>query len=179
MINGFKKFYPVLFLIIVILVCSALLMGAEKVNRMVLESQQDPATVALLQQIFPNAVFYTYSVDKELYTVYDSSRHKIGYAMYGEGNGYRSRISVLVGLIDRETIKGIIVISQSEDLMYWERLVKQNFVDLFIELPVEECYTSYSWLPGGVDSISGSTYSSKGVVNAVRDAILDKLDYLD
>jgi Na+-translocating ferredoxin:NAD+ oxidoreductase RnfG subunit len=179
MIKGLKNFYPVLFLVIIILVCSALLMGADKVNRMVLESQQDPATVALLQQIFPEAAFYRYSVDEEIYTVYNSARHKIGYAMYGVDYGYRGKITVLAGLKDKETIKNIIVISQSEDLMYWERLIKNKFLDQFIEIPVEECYSSYSWLPGGVDSVSGSTYSSRGVINAVRDAILDKLEYLD
>jgi Na+-translocating ferredoxin:NAD+ oxidoreductase RnfG subunit len=179
MINVLKKYYPVCFLIVVILVCSVLLMGAEKINRTVLESQQDPATVALLQQIFPSAAFYRYSVDTEIYTVYDSARHKIGYAMYGADYGYRSKITVLAGLKDKETIKNIIVISQLEDVMYWERLIKNKFFDQFIELPVEECYSSYYFLPGGVDAVSGSTYSSRGVTNAVRDAILDKLEYLD
>ena len=179
MINRLKKYYAVLFIVIIILVCSALLMGAEKVNRMVLESQQDPATLALLQQIFTDATFYTYSVDTEIYTVYNSGRHKIGYAFYGEGQGYKGRIIVLTGLEDKETIKNIIVISQSEDLSYWERMIKQNFFDQFIGLNVEECYPSFSWLPGGVDTISGSTVSSRGVIYAVGDAILDKSDYLD
>lgn len=179
MIKGLKNFYPVLFLVIIILVCSALLMGADKVNRMVLESQQDPAIIALLQQIFPEATFYRYNADEEIYTVYDSGRQKTGYAMYGAGYGYRGKITVLAGLKDKETIKNIIIISQSEDLSFWNKLITDKYLDQFIELPVEECYASYSWLPGGVDSVSGSTYSSKGVVSAVRDAILDKLEYLD
>jgi Na+-translocating ferredoxin:NAD+ oxidoreductase RnfG subunit len=179
MINVLKKYYPVCFLIVVILVCSALLMGADKINRTVLESRQDPATVALQQQIFPSATFYRYNVDTGIYTIYDSSRHKIGYAMYGADNGYRSKITVLAGLKDKETIKNIIVISQFEDDAYWERLIKNKFFDQFIELPVEECYSSYSWLPGGVDAVSGSTYSCRGVINAVNNAILDKLEYLD
>jgi Na+-translocating ferredoxin:NAD+ oxidoreductase RnfG subunit len=179
MINAFKKYYPVFFLAVVILVSCALMMGAEKINRAVMESKQDPETVALLQQLFPDAVFYNYSVDTEIYTIYNSSRHKLGYAVYGAEYGYRSKITVLAGLKDSETIKNIIVISQLEDISYWNRIMKSNFLDQFIDLNVEECYTSYSWLPGGVDAVSGSTYSSRGVINAVRDAILDKLEYFD
>jgi uncharacterized protein with FMN-binding domain len=99
--------------------------------------------------------------------------------MYGEGTGYRGKITVLAGLKDKETIENIIIISQIEDFSYWNRLELNNFFAQFIELNVEECYPSYSFLPGGVDSVSGATYSSKGVTNAVRDAILDKLQYLD
>jgi Na+-translocating ferredoxin:NAD+ oxidoreductase RnfG subunit len=179
MINWLKKYYPLFFLVIVIVISSALMMGAEKINRAVMESRQDPATLALLQQIFSNATFYSYSVNEEIYTIYNSSRHKIGYAMYGEDYGYRSKITVLAGLSDKETIKNIIIISQSEDLAYWNRLVANDFFDQFIDLDVEECYPSYASLPGGVDAASGATYSSRGVTNAVRDAILDKLEYLD
>jgi Na+-translocating ferredoxin:NAD+ oxidoreductase RnfG subunit len=179
MIDRLKKYYPMFFLLIVIVASSALMMGAEKINREVMESRQDPETMALLQQIFDNAVFYSYNVNEEIYTIYNSSRHKIGYAMYGEDYGYRSKIIVLAGLIDKETIKSIVVISESEDLFYWNRLIAANFFDQFINLDVEECYPSYSYLTGGVDAASGATYSSRGVTNAVRDAILDKLDYLD
>ena len=179
MINSLKKYYPVFFLVVVILASSALMMGAEKINRAALESRQDPATLALLQQIFTNATFYTYSVDTEIYTVYNSGRHKLGYTVYGDGMGYRGRITVLAGLRDKETIENIIVIYQVEDLSYWYRLELNNFFAQFIGLKVEECYPSFSWLPGGVDSVSGATFSSRGVVNAARDAILDKLQYLD
>jgi Na+-translocating ferredoxin:NAD+ oxidoreductase RnfG subunit len=179
MIDRLKKYYPLFFLLIIVLASSALMMGAEKINREVIESRQDPATLALLQQIFGDATFYNYNVSEEIYTVYNSSRHKIGYAMYGEDYGYRSKITVLAGLIDKETIKNIIVISESEDLFYWNRLIAANFFDQFIDLDVEECYPSYSSLPGGVDAASGATYSSRGVTNAVRNAILDKLQYLN
>ena len=179
MIDRLKKHYPLLFLVIIVLASSALMMGAVKINREVMESRQDPETLALLQQIFNDAVFYSFDANEEIYTVYNSSRHKLGYAMYGDGFGYRGKITILAGLIDKETIKNIVVISQNEDLSYWNRMIAYNFFDQFIELDVEECYPSYAILPGGVDAATGATYSSRGVTNAVRDAILDKLEYLD
>lgn len=178
-VNYFRKYYPIVLLVVVIIVSTALLSAAERINRAVLESRQDPETIALLQQLFTDATFYTYSVDTEIYTLYDSKRHKLGYAMYGEGWGYRSKITVLAGLKDKETIHNIIVIHQIEDISYWNRLKNDNFFDQFIGLDVEECYPSYKILPGGVDSTTGATYSSKGVTNAVQDAIMDKLEYLD
>jgi len=178
-VNCFKKYHPIVLLIVVIIVSTALLSAAERINRAVLESRQDPETLALLQQLFTDATFYTYRVDTEIYTLYDSRRYKLGYAMYGEGWGYRSKITVLAGLKDKETIESVIVISQAEDLSYWKRLENGNFLSQFVGLSVEDCYPSFSWLPGGVDSATGATVSSRGVVNAVRDAILDKLEYLD
>ncbi len=179
MLDRFKKYYPLFFLVLVILASSALMMSAEKINRLVLESRQAPETLALLQQLFTEATFYTYRVDTEIYTLYDSRRHKLGYAMYGEGFGYRGKITVLAGLKDKETIHNIIVINQIEDISYWNMLKNNNFFAQFIGLKIEECYPSFAWLPGGVDAVSGSTISSRGVTNAVRDAILDKLEYLD
>ena len=46
-----------------------------------MESRQDPETLALLQQIFNDAVFYSFNANEEIYTIYNSSRHKLGYAM--------------------------------------------------------------------------------------------------
>jgi Na+-translocating ferredoxin:NAD+ oxidoreductase RnfG subunit len=150
----------------------------EKVTRAVLESRQDPETLALLQEIFAEADFYTYDAGTELYTLYDSSREEIGYAAYGEARGYASNIVVLAGLGDKETIKGILVISQRETQAYWENLDRNNFFDQFIGLKVASCFLNSYKNTGGVDAASGATYSSRGVVDAVRDAILEKIQYL-
>jgi len=73
-VNYFRKYYPIVLLIVVIIVSTALLSAAERINRAVLESRQDPETLALLQQLFTDATFYTYRVDTEIYTLYDSKR---------------------------------------------------------------------------------------------------------
>ena len=177
--NRIRKYYPVFLLVLVVVLASAFMITTEEISKVALESQQDPAMLAQLQQIFPEANYYRYDKKTDIYTLYNNSRQEIGYAFYGEGFGYRSKITVLIGLKDKETIENIIVITQFEDPAYWEKLVKNNFLDQFIELEVVECYPSYSWQPGGVDCVSGATFSSKGVINAVRDAILEKIQYLD
>jgi Na+-translocating ferredoxin:NAD+ oxidoreductase RnfG subunit len=175
-----NKFYPVILLTIVIVMATAFMITTEKISRAALESQQDPATLALLQQIFPDAGFYSYSVDTEIYTIYDNNHKEIGYAFYGEGLGYTGKIVVLVGLEDKETIKNIIVISQYETAEYFKRLTTFHFFDQFIDLKVENCIPVYSWQDkDGVDVTSGATYSSIGVINAVQSAALEKIPYLD
>ena len=54
-----------------------------------------------------------------------------------------------------------------------------QFFEQFVGLKIEECHPSYSYLPGGVDAVTGSTTSSKGVVNAVRGAALEKIEYIE
>ena len=174
-----KNILAVVFTIVIFILSSGFLTVINNNTEGMISLQKDAETLTILQQVFNDAAFYSYSVDTEIYTVYNDRHNKIGYAMYGEDYGYRGRLSVIVGLEDREIIHNIAVIFQMEDYSYWERMVIYDFFDQFIGLRVEECYPSYEWLPGGVDSTSGATVSSVAVTQAVRDAILDKLEYLD
>ncbi|MFC2026434.1 FMN-binding protein [Chloroflexota bacterium] len=174
-----KKLYPILFVILVVAIALSLLIISETTTRAALEAREDQETLMLIQEIFPETSFYTFNKDTEIYTLYNNGRREIGYALYGEDWGYRSKIAVLVGLEDKETIRGIVVTSQYEDWPYWNRLEESDFFDQFTGLNIEDCYPSYSWLPGGVDAATGATISSFGVVNAVRKAALEKIKYLD
>ena len=179
MSNQLEKFYPILLITLVIVIAVLLLVTIENITRVKLESRQDQETLELLQGIFPEANLYTFDEDTEIYTLYNKGRSEIGHAFYGSSRGFRGDIVVLVGLEDKETIKSIIVTSQYEDGSYWRILEFSNFFDQFTGLKIEDCFPSYSWLPGGVDAATGATASSKGVVNAVREAALEKVEYLD
>jgi ferredoxin len=167
-------FRPVIFLGVVLLLAGVLLNFAGVLVQNALESRQDPETLALLQGLFPEADSYTYSFNTEIYTLYSGNFQKIGYAFYGKECGYRSDIVVLIGVIDKETIKNIIVISQAEDWVYWRRLNDYDFFEQFIDLKVEDCFPSYSWSPNGVNAVTGATVSSWAVTNAVREAAIEK-----
>jgi Na+-translocating ferredoxin:NAD+ oxidoreductase RnfG subunit len=152
----------------------------EKVAHAVLESQSDMETLALLQQIFTSADYYSYDVDMEIYFIYDNSRNEIGYAFYGSDRGFRGDITVLIGLEDKKTIKGIVVVRQSDDYQYWQRLVYGNFFEQFKGLKIENCFiTGYGLGYGHVDAASGATISSWGVTDAVRKAALEKVKLME
>jgi Na+-translocating ferredoxin:NAD+ oxidoreductase RnfG subunit len=175
-----KKLYPIFLITLVIVVAVSLLVTSESITRAVLEAREDQETLELLQGIFPEASLYSFNENTEIYTLYNHGRNNIGYAFYGSSWGYIGNITVLVGLKGKETIQGIIVTSQYETLSYWDMLVEENFFEQFIGLKIEDCYLKlYGKGDGQVDAVSRATYSSRGVVNAVREAALEKIKYLN
>lgn len=172
-----KNIYPIVFITLVMIIAVSLLATSESITRAVLESKQDQETLELLQGIFPETSFYTYDEGTEIYTLYNSGRSEIGYAFYGEARGFINDIVVLVGLEDKETIRSIIVTSQRETPSFWKRLEDNNFFEQFIGLKIEDCYLKRN--NGQVDAVTQATYSSRGVVNAVREAALEKIKYLN
>jgi ferredoxin len=173
------RFRPVIFLTVLFILAGVLLNFAGVLAQTSLESRQDPETLALLQELFPKANCYTYSVDTEIYTLYNGNFQKIGYAFYGKEHGYRSDIVVLIGVIDKETIKNIIVISQAEDWVYWRKLSDYKFFEQFVDLKVEDCFPSYSWSSEGVNAVTGATVSSWAITNAVREAAIEKVNLIE
>ena len=95
MSSRFKKFYPILLIILVVILSVSLLVASETVTRAVLESRQDQETLELLQGIFPEASFYTSEEDTEIYTLYNNGRNEIDFAFYGSSWGFNFYITVI------------------------------------------------------------------------------------
>jgi Na+-translocating ferredoxin:NAD+ oxidoreductase RnfG subunit len=178
--NRIKKLYPILLITLVMVISVSLLVTLESITRAVLEARQEQATLELLQGIFPEANFYIYDEGAEIYTLYNNGRNKVGYAFYGKGWGYRWGLVVLIGLEDKETIRGIVVTSHYETWSYWEMLEKNNFFDQFNGLKIEDCILKHpSGIGGEVDGVTKATYSCRGVTNIVRETSLEKIEYLN
>jgi Na+-translocating ferredoxin:NAD+ oxidoreductase RnfG subunit len=152
-----------------------------------LNQEQDPDIANMLMEIFPEFGYYSYNEELEFYTVYDNSPKQIGYAFYAEGRGqsvtgyeagekFPNPIIVLVGLEDRETIKGIYVVSQGETFEYWIKLIERNYFEQFKGLKIQDAYLKR--FGGTVDSVSGATLSSTSVLDIVREAVLSKASIL-
>ncbi len=173
-----KKLYPLTFIIILLVVMGSMVGLTENYTRAELESRQDGEILEMIQEIFPDASYYTFDEDIEVFTVYNSGRRVIGHAFYGQHWGYRGLIHVLVGLIDKETIKDIVVVSQYEDWSYWHRIERENFFDQFAGLKIEDCYLDrriFGNPVGEVNNVTGSTVSASAVVEAVRRAAIEKV----
>ncbi len=76
---------------------------------------------------------------------------------YGSGTGFRGTITVKV-VISGGVIKSISVVSSSDDAAYFNRAV--NLLSTIV-----------STQSTNVDTVSGATYSSVGLINAVRNAL--------
>lgn len=170
-----KKLYPIVFVIVLAAIMLTLLALVESDTRAKLESYQDQQTLEMIQQIFPEVSYYI--LEEDICIIYNNVRNEIGYAFYGEGWGYGGKMLILVGLEDKETIKGIIVVSHIEGWQYWNSLAESNYFDQFIGLRIEDCYLKYSYDGGGqVDGVTGATVSSMAVVDIVRKAALEKIE---
>jgi Na+-translocating ferredoxin:NAD+ oxidoreductase RnfG subunit len=175
--NRFKIFYPMVFVITVVAIMLTMLAFTEGFTRAELQSHQDQQTLDMLMEIFPEASFYT--LEDDIYIIYNSGRNEIGYAFYAEGMGWGGKIVILVGLEDKETIKGIVVVSHiMETPAYWQLLVRSNFFDQLNGLKIEDCKLKHPFIAGlgEVEGVTGATTSSRAVVDIVREAALEKIE---
>ncbi len=181
-----KNIYAVIFLIFVVLISGSALTITENVTLNLRSVQHDNEILRTLQQIFSKAGSYIYNVETELYTIYNNDNKLIGYAFYAEGRGFTGATEdgfkmgypmvILVGLEDKNTIKGIVVIEENEDRPWWLTIVNSNFFDQFINLKIEDCILTKSG--GKVDGVTGATLSSKSVVDIVRQGAMNKIKYI-
>jgi len=164
-----RRFYPVIFITVVVVITTSLLTLTDSFTMVEIEAQQDQQTLEMLEGIFPEASFYNLE---------DDSKYEVGYAFYAKGMGWGGNMVILVGLEDKETIKGIIVVSQYETPSYWNLLVKSNFFDQLNGLKIEDCKLKHPYIEGlgQVEGVTGATVSSRAVVDIVREAALEKIE---
>jgi Na+-translocating ferredoxin:NAD+ oxidoreductase RnfG subunit len=163
---------------------ASLLFIYQQLTRDRVQLQEDPQTLQTLVGIFLDASFYSFNEVTEIFTVYNQGKDKIGYAFYVEGMGAEvplteggrkvpGPIVILVGLENKETINGIVVISHSETSWFWDLLLSRNYLEQFSGLKIDDCYFKRDG--GKVDSITGATLSSTLVRDTVRGAAIEKV----
>lgn len=84
-------------------------------------------------------------------------------AIEGKGKGYHGLIGVMVGVSKEEKVLNIGITSHSETPGVGSKVGEPSFTDRFKGLKAQKDLT--------VDGISGATFSSKGVMTAVNQAI--------
>jgi RnfABCDGE-type electron transport complex G subunit len=145
-----------------------------------LDLQCEQQTLTLLHKVFSEAGYYYYDDETDIYTIFNNEKDMIGYGFIATGKGYGGTMLILVGLEDKETIKGINVIEHNEILYMGEdyriELNFNNYVQQFVGLNISGC--SLVKDGGQVDEITGATISSRAVVDAVRELSLRKIDLI-
>ncbi len=145
--------------------------------------QDNKEQLELINKIFPEAMAYVYDEVNEVYTIYNASHNKLGFVFYAQGVSYYGSpgmeeykvgrpMTILVGLIDKETIAGIVVTKQNEDEPYWTWIVNRNFFEQFNDLKIADCYLRGQ--DGAVDAVSMATLSSQSVIDIVRKEAIKK-----
>jgi electron transport complex protein RnfG len=166
-----KKMYPMILLTLVILASVVLLSFANGYYGPMIVDQANQAQKVLLQSMFPDMTDFTYAQDSQIYTIKQSGKN-IGYAFVATGKGYGGPITILVGLKDATTVKGISIVTQTETNGMGSRVTLPKFTDQFAGKAISDVKIKSDG--GPIDGWSGSTISSKAVINAVRETALLK-----
>ncbi len=172
-LNIFRKFYPVILLTMVVFASASLLTLVNLFTESKIKAQEDAATLAPLKNMFPDMTDFT---SKEDVFILKANDEIIGYAFLATGMGYKGEIKILVALENETTVKGIVVISQSETPGLGSRITLPSFLNMFSGKNIEDIKLASEG--GQVDAITGSTISSKAVVEAVRNTVLEKVKAL-
>lgn len=168
-----KQAYPVVILTVVVAICVVLLALTDRLTRDKIAAQEGGGIKTVLAQLFPEMT--RYELKNDIYTIY-ADGNLDGYAFLATGQGYHGEISILVGLQDENTIKGITIISQTETPGLGSQIAEPSFTGQFSGISINDVALSRDG--GQIDAISGATVSSSTVVEAVRNTALEKVRQL-
>lgn len=168
--NIFKRLYPVILVTFIVLVSAVLLSFTDDITRGKIAEQEVAQVRSVLEEMFPNMTSLT--LENDIYMVLENDT-TIGYGFVAVGRGYGGEISILVGLENKTTVKGIVIISQDETPGLGTRVAEEPFTSQFAGVDIDDVR-----LDGEIDAITGSTISSEAIVEAVRNAALEKAESL-
>ena len=171
-----RRIYPILFVTLVVLISVTLLIFTESFTSAELEARLQQQIVDQLGNIFPEIDDFDYDEENEVYTLY-AGGETTGYAFLAVGTGYGGDISILVGLENSETVKGIIILSHIETPSIGDRIEGADFLDQFIGLNIND--VSLKRDGGQIDALAAATISSRAVVDAVRETAMEKVKSIE
>jgi len=158
----------------VICVASGLLLFA--VHHLVekkIEKAENSELMELLAEIFSGAEFRE---ENGIYLAYSQENGELlGYVARAEGKGYGGTISLLLGINRDGTVRRVRVLSHNETPGLGAKVAEEDFLSQFEGKSVDEILLKKDG--GAIDAVSGATISSRAVVSAVREKMLE-LSYL-
>jgi len=169
-----NKAYPVVFLAIIVTVSVVLLIAVNSLTSSVVESRRVEEITGILEEIFPE--MSQYELEGEVYIIYQDEA-KAGYAFKASGSGYGGDIDIVVGLDNNFGIIGISILSQTETPGVGTKITESSFTDQFKGLSVSDIALKSEG--GKIDAITGATISSRAVVDAVKEKMVEIIDTLE
>jgi len=173
-VKSLKGIFPIIFLTIVVLVSVALVTWTDSITKEEIARQEEQQLLEMLEEMFSDMDRYTF--EDGIYTIY-SDETEIGYAFLAVGKGYGGDINILVGLENDMTIKAVTITKQEETPGLGSRITGSSFTSQFAGLNSENIALKQNG--GEIDAITGSTISSGAVVDAVRAAVIEKVESLE
>ena len=128
-------------------------------------SQANAEVESFLQEALPQATRIE-KVNGDTYAAYaaNSPEALIGYITTGEANGYGGPMKVAVATDLEGTVLGLSVVEQRESPGWFSRVMASDYTKKLFG----KSYTDAFELDNDVDGISGATYTSRAIADAVR-----------
>lgn len=172
-VKALSELYPILAVTVVVFIAVAILGGLDSVTRDMIEYQKELKIQRMLNEIFPDMT--SYISEDDIYII-SSDGAEIGFAFLAIGKGYGGDIDILVGLEDETTLKGIAVIAHAETPGLGDKILAPDFTDRFVGVNITDVAVPDEG--GKIDAITGSTISTKAVIDAVRTTAMEKVKEL-
>ncbi len=169
-----NKIYPIVFLTVIVLISVSLLIYINSITSPIVEAQQEAEIKNMLSGMFADMDDFKY--EDEIYIIYQDSEI-IGYAFLATGKGYGGKINILVGVDENFAIEDVVIISNTETPGLGSKITENSFTDQFKGMAAEDIALKKDG--GEVDAITGATISSKAVVEAIRKAMVEKINLLE
>ncbi|WP_242661932.1 FMN-binding protein [Desulfitobacterium hafniense] len=127
---------------------------------------QKKDVLGVIQTGEPSAVrFEALEGNYPSYKLWDVAGNSLGYGVMADASGYGGKLNVIVIVEDSGLIKSVILVDNHETPLYLKKVVDSGFLNAFYDHPVEDNTT-------GVDTVSGATVTSKGILTAVQKGIV-------
>jgi len=172
-VKALSEFYPILAVTVVVFIAVAILAGMDSLTRDMIEYQKELKVQRMLNKIFPDMT--SYISEDDIYII-SADGTEIGFAFLAIGKGYGGDIDILVGLEDETTLKGIAVIAHAETPGLGDKILNPDFTDRFVGVDITDVAVPDEG--GKIDAITGSTISTKAVIDAVRTTAMEKVNEL-
>ena len=172
-VKALSEFYPILAVTVVVFIAVAILAGMDSLTRDMIEYQKELKVQRMLNEIFPDMT--SYISEDDIYII-SADGTEIGFAFLAVGKGYGGDIDILVGLEDETTLKGIAVIAHAETPGLGDKILAPDFTDRFVGVDIADVAVPDEG--GKIDAITGSTISTKAVIDAVRTTAMEKVKEL-
>ncbi len=172
-VKTLSEFYPILAVTVVVFIAVAILAGMDSLTRDMIEYQKELKVQRMLNEIFPDMT--SYISEDDIYII-SADGTEIGFAFLAIGKGYGGNIDILVGLEDETTLKGIAVIAHAETPGLGDKILNPDFTDRFVGVDIADVAVPDEG--GKIDAITGSTISTKAVIDAVRTTAMEKVKEL-
>lgn len=167
---------PAVALFSICLVAAALLavtnsVTAEKIEAIAAETEEDAR-----REIFPDAASFgtPQTQDDVVYAeALDYKDRLIGYTFTSAAKGYGGDVTVMTGVLPDGTIAGVEILDVSDETPgLGQNAKKPEFKAQFVGLSgTIGVSTASKQVEGGIDALTGATYTSRGVAEAVNKAL--------